>query len=119
MSTFPNPSTQFQPGQSGNPNGRPKTRSMTDRLRQAIETVGDDGLDLGDTVILQWLEMIAGGNFPALVELVSRLDGPLAQALKHDHAGGMTIRVEYADAHNHTASAPPGSSDDPEGGSTL
>ena len=96
---FPNRDTQFQPGQSGNPAGRPKSPTMTERLRAALEDVGDDGLDMGDTVIRHWLGMIADGSV-GLVELMGRMDGPLTQNHKLEHDGGLTIRVEYADSHS-------------------
>lgn len=110
---FPNRDTQFQPGQSGNPAGRPKSRTMTERLRAALEDVGDDGLDMGDTVIRHWLGMIADGSVGALVELMGRMDGPLTQNHKLEHDGGLTIRVEYADSHSEVVAPSSGPSDDP------
>jgi Family of unknown function (DUF5681) len=88
---------RFKPGQSGNPNGRPKTKAMTDRLREAMAVVGDDGLDMGDVVIRQWLAMIKAGNVAALVELLNRLDGPVSQSLRHQHDGVSQIRVVYTE----------------------
>ncbi len=34
--------TRFQPGQSGNPSGRPKAKPVTDALRKILETKADE-----------------------------------------------------------------------------
>jgi hypothetical protein len=109
---FPNPSTQFQPGHPGGP-GRPRTKPITDRLREALEVVGDDGRSMADAVIDRWFQMIADGEVSALREMLDRTEGMLAQALKHEHDGGLTIRVEYADGHHNAAEATPGATPDP------
>lgn len=109
---FPNSATQFQPGQSGNPSGRPRTKPITDRLREALEVVGEDGRSMADAVVAHWLTMVADGEVPALREMLDRVEGPITQALKHEHDGGLTIRVEYAsDFIDPVAAAPSGASD--------
>jgi Family of unknown function (DUF5681) len=111
---FPNRDTQFQPGQSGNPSGRPRTKPITDRLREALEEIGDDGRPLAEAVMRQWLSMVADGDVSALRELLDRVEGTVVQGLKHEHDGGLTIRVEYADdVITPAASTPPGASEDP------
>lgn len=112
---FPNPDTQFRPGQSGNPAGRPPTRQITDRLRAALEEIGDDGRPLAEAVMRQWLTMVADGDVSALRELLDRVEGTIMQAHKLEHDGGLTIRVEYADAHSDVAKAPPGPGENPTG----
>jgi hypothetical protein len=108
---FPNPDTQFKPGCPPGP-GRPRTKPLTDRLREALEVVGGDGRSMADAVVDQWLTMIADGQIAALRELLDRVEGPLTQALKHDHEGGLTIRVEYADSHGDLAPPSSGATDD-------
>ena len=49
--SFPNPETQFKPGQSGNPNGRPK------------------GAKSRSTVIKRWLEAMDKGKNPMTGEV--------------------------------------------------
>ena len=43
---FPNPATQFRPGQSGNPGGRPAGRSIKARLRELLDRTDFSGKPL-------------------------------------------------------------------------
>jgi hypothetical protein len=70
----------FQPGQSGNPNGRPKTRPFKDALKKALEAAGDDseGLRL---VAVALVQKAREGDVSAIKELADRIDGKVAQAI--------------------------------------
>lgn len=104
---------QWKPGQTGNPGGRPRTKPITDRVRDALEEIGEDGRPLAAAVVREWLQMIVDGDLAALRELLDRVEGPLTQALKHEHDGGLTVRVEYADAHSDAPPAAPGPGENP------
>jgi hypothetical protein len=76
----------FQPGQSGNPNGRPKTKPFKDALRKAIETAGDDNKAL-KLVAAALLAKAQEGDVPAIKEIADRLDGKVAQPISGDDEG--------------------------------
>jgi hypothetical protein len=88
---MPRSDTQFQPGTSGNPGGRPRAKPITDRLRVKIEEIGEDECSFADAIVDQWLSMIADGDSGALKELVARLEGrtPLTIELDGD------VRLEH------------------------
>ena len=80
---FPNPDTQFQPGQSGNPDGYSRGRRITDRLIKIIEDK-----NLGDTIAVAWLgaalgdEKLLKGRRPNAAffsMLLERIEGKVPQ----------------------------------------
>lgn len=73
----PSPATRFQPGNTGGP-GRPRTRPLTDRLRERLEEVQPDGRTLADRLVDRWIELIDGDPKSAVVaikEALVRLEG--------------------------------------------
>lgn len=76
----------FEPGQSGNVNGRPKAeKSFAAMLRIAIkEAHGDEGKDklraIADALVKKAIE----GEVSAIKEIADRLDGKVPQALVGD-----------------------------------
>jgi hypothetical protein len=83
----------FQPGQSGNPNGRPKTKPFKDALQKAIESAGDDNSAL-KLVAAALLAKAQEGDVPAIKEIADRLDGKVAQPISGDDDGD-AIRVVH------------------------
>jgi Family of unknown function (DUF5681) len=92
-------STRFQPGQSGNPRGRPKSRRLSDMLVDALEEDGPDGRSNAQAVVDRWLDLVLHGEpsaaIAALRELLTRLEGraPLkvnveADVYHHEHDDG-------------------------------
>lgn len=68
---FPNPETQFKPGQSGNPNGRPpRGRAFADLLQLIEETPGAER-----AISKVWLQQILKGNHSYFKEYIERSDG--------------------------------------------
>jgi hypothetical protein len=87
---FPNPATQFKPGNNANPGGRPKGRSLTAVLREALEkgeitttdadgrtkrTKIEDGKQLKHLIIETIVERALKGDFHCLKLLFDRHDG--------------------------------------------
>jgi hypothetical protein len=73
---FPNPDTQFQPGESGNPKGRP-SGSLGDRLRAVLAGPTKDGQTVGDKLIEAAVKHAAKGDFRFFKEIWDRHDGKI------------------------------------------
>jgi len=67
---FPNPATQFKPGQSGNAPGYSRARRFTDRLLKLIEDRDADG-----KIAEMWLAAILAGDFRYFKEFIDRTEG--------------------------------------------
>ncbi len=85
----------FQPGQSGNPNGRPKSRPFKEAIDRAIKIASaeTDGKDILDQIALALVTKAMTGDVPALKEFADRLDGKVPQAIIGDD-GEDPIRLE-------------------------
>lgn len=111
---------QWLPGQSGNPGGRPKGRTLMAVLRELLDQGELSGHACGEGKLVIDLvgeaylwECIRRGNATLLKELLDRLDGPVTTKMEHE--GEVTIRVEYADTDPPVAETPPGPAEDPGG----
>jgi Family of unknown function (DUF5681) len=71
---FPNPATQFRPGVSDNPNGRPRD-ALTPLLREALGRVGDDGRTLAEQLAEVLIREALGGSFKAMKTILERTEG--------------------------------------------
>lgn len=87
----------FQPGQSGNPNGRPKSKPFKDAIQKALKAAGDDK-DMLEAVATALVGKAMMGDVPAIKELADRLDGKVAQAIiggeEDDPAINLVHRIE-------------------------
>lgn len=81
--------------------GKAEVTNVVDLMRARLAETAIDGRPLAESVVEQWLLMIAKGNVMALKELMERLYGKVKDHVRHE--GDVTIRVEYAD---HNAPAP-------------
>lgn len=115
---------QFKPGQSGNPGGRPKGRTLMGVLRELLEQEelsgqacppGKQVIDLVGEAFL-W-ECLRRGNATLLKELLDRTDGKVLAKLEVE--GELTIKVEYADDFAEAPPATSGATGDPEGSEAV
>jgi len=84
----------FQPGQSGNPAGRPKSKPFKEALERALKAAsGDkDALEACADALVSKSMM---GDVPAIKELADRLDGKVTQLIGGDDEAPIKIqRIE-------------------------
>lgn len=77
----------FQPGQSGNPNGRPKSKPFREAIQRALEEAGDDKKAL-QAVAAALVGKAMMGDVPAIKEIADRIDGKVTQPIAGDEDGG-------------------------------
>jgi hypothetical protein len=71
-----NPPNQFKPGQSGNPNGRPKSgSSWREIISQAVERITDEGISKKEAITEVLTQMALDGDLRAIEVLMDRMDG--------------------------------------------
>jgi hypothetical protein len=100
---------KWQPGQSGNPNGRPKKGRLEDILRHVLGEKVPKELDphqrsLAEVLIRNWvIEGIKTKDTQIINEIFNRVDGKVKDriALSGDE-GGEPIKIERVDMKNLT-----------------
>ncbi len=75
---------QFQPGQSGNPNGARKPRAFEAELRMALKAVDATDRDGLRRVADRLIEKAIEGDVSAIREIADRIDGKVPQAIGGD-----------------------------------
>ncbi len=78
---MPKEDTQWKPGQSGNPNGRPpKAWTMSSLIEEALEEVEEKtGKSFKSLVAKRLAHMAVGGDIQAIKEINNRMDGKPVQ----------------------------------------
>lgn len=84
---------QFKPGQSGNPEGRPKgTKNLSTILREMLELeIEVDGVKITqkDAIIKQLIKKSTAGELNAIQEVFDRTEGKAKQEIKHEIQKGV------------------------------
>lgn len=88
----------WKPGQSGNPSGRPKKSTLTEKLRSVLEQ-DHNGKTVGQALIDVVTREALKGDFRFAKEILDRMDGPIKQQVEHE-VYDMTFRATF-DAHDH------------------
>ena len=68
---------EWKPGESGNPTGRPKGKSITGKLRRLLEAAAEEGAegDLADAIAAVIVAKAVSGNFRFVKEVLDRTEG--------------------------------------------
>ena len=85
------PATEFKPGQSGNPNGRPKKLPELDKLLADVLGEEKDGLTAAEAILKALRMKAAKGDIRAAEVLLDRAYGKAKQTL--DVKQDMDIKV--------------------------
>jgi hypothetical protein len=90
--------TKWKPGQSGNPNGRPKKLPDLDKLMAEVLGPNKNGRDGMEVIIEAMLKKAAKGDVRAAELLLNRGYGKAKQFISMNHEGGVNIVFEQATA---------------------
>ena len=84
----------FQPGQSGNPGGRPKKLPLSDAIREELERCGKSGVTNDRAIAQQLIEMALDGNLEAMREIADRTEGKPRQRIEASGPDGGPVAFE-------------------------
>ena len=101
---FPHDGKKFQPGQTGNPNGRPKKLPDLDKLLAEVLGPNKDGKDGMEIIVEALLKKAAKGDVKAAELLLNRGYGKAKQFISMNHEGGVNIVFEQATANEANSS---------------
>lgn len=102
---MPNPPehTRFKPGQSGNPNGRPKKLPDLEKLLVRVLGTEEDNKTGWEVIIEALQKKAAKGDVKAAELLLSRGYGKAKQFVNLNHEGGVSLVFEQATPHEASA----------------
>ena len=89
----------WKAGQSGNPKGRPKRKTITETIHELLEEKfpGQDEKTNREMIARVAIEEAIKGGFPFVKEVIDRNDGrvPLLKELKEDHQHTHTHKMDF------------------------
>lgn len=87
----------FKPGQSGNPGGRPKGKSLTALLRERLDEVDEaTGKTIAQLVVEGWVNAARDGNVPAIKEALDRTEGKVIERKELSGPDGGPIQMDLS-----------------------
>lgn len=85
----------WQPGQSGNPRGRPpKDVCLTSLLKEALDQVPEgskDGKTWAEKIVFAWLLFSAMGNPTLMKELLDRVEGKVVDRVEAEVTASLSL----------------------------
>jgi hypothetical protein len=100
-------STRFRPGQSGNPKGRPKGKTLTEVIRKKLAQKGEDGQSLLNAIAQVFVDEAKAGHYQFAKELIDRVDGKVPDRVAGPGGDDLTIRVVYVNRRRDPAPGTP------------
>lgn len=94
----------FKPGQSGNPNGRPKSAKIfRDALLVALKRADEEGVEAVQRLADKLVAQASAGDVQAFREAADRVDGKVPQAVegKLEHSVDDSIAGLFARISEH------------------
>ena len=101
---FPSLEHQFKKGQSGNPAGRPKGKSLDAKLRELLESNELNGIKLadekvvGDLVVVALVKHAVNGDQALLRYIFDRSCGKTPETINHRGGIGVGLSTEMSEA---------------------
>ena len=84
---------RWQPGQSGNPGGRPKGQSITAELR-ALLAKEHNGKRIVELLAERFIKEALSGKFPFAKEVIDRADGKVTDKLEVDNTSVVQVIIQ-------------------------
>jgi ribosomal 50S subunit-associated protein YjgA (DUF615 family) len=102
---FPNDTTQFKEGESGNPAGRPKgTRNLSTILREMLEEEIEVNVEgkkerkqFQEVIIRKLIKKASDGDIKAITEILDRVEGKAKQTVEQSGKTEQELTVRILD----------------------
>ena len=86
--------TSWQPGQSGNPKGRPlKNWAWKDLFEEALDEKDASGVPAKKIIAKKLVDLAKRGDLSAIKEIIDRMDGKAKQSTDLQTQGGMNVVI--------------------------
>jgi len=89
------PATEFKPGQSGNPNGRPKKLPELDKLLADVLGEEKDGITAAEAILKALRAKAAKGDVRAIEVLLDRAYGKAKVGIELTGKDGASLGVKF------------------------